>query len=191
MEISMSTENESAPSSKPADSKPKKKRSPKRQGEIVELAFVYKAAAMGFAVAKPYGDSESYDFMLDSGGHCWRVQVKSTAFFTDNAYKISACHSGAGQTKQVYKPEQIDFVVGYVIPEDAWYVLPIKVLGQRRFIALYPHLPQGRGQFERYREAWCLMACPHEDGARRDELEVTTLCEAPASPCPPEDDEKH
>lgn len=37
----------------------------KRRGEIAELAFTLKAASLGFGVAKPYGDSERYDFILD------------------------------------------------------------------------------------------------------------------------------
>ena len=37
----------------------------KRRGELAELAFLYKAATQGFGVAKPYGDSERYDFILD------------------------------------------------------------------------------------------------------------------------------
>src|SRR6266496_3934328 len=40
----------------------------KRTGELAEAAFLYKAAGLGFGVAKPWGDSERYDFILDS--HC-------------------------------------------------------------------------------------------------------------------------
>jgi PD-(D/E)XK endonuclease len=45
----------------------------KRRGELSELAFTFKAARMGFGVAKPYGDSERYDFILDAGQGLWRV----------------------------------------------------------------------------------------------------------------------
>jgi len=41
----------------------------KRRGELAELAelaFVLKAANLGFGVARPYGDSERYDFIVDS-----------------------------------------------------------------------------------------------------------------------------
>ena len=40
---------------------------PKRRGEIAELAFMQKAVSLGFGVAKPWGDSERYDFILDAG----------------------------------------------------------------------------------------------------------------------------
>ena len=40
----------------------------KRKGELSEAAFLLKAASLGFGVAKPWGDSERYDFILDSHG---------------------------------------------------------------------------------------------------------------------------
>ncbi len=39
----------------------------KAKGELGELAFVHKAASLGFGVAKPHGENEPYDFILDSG----------------------------------------------------------------------------------------------------------------------------
>lgn len=38
----------------------------KAKGELSELAFVLKAASLGFGVSKPHGD-ERYDFVLDNG----------------------------------------------------------------------------------------------------------------------------
>src|SRR5438132_13008387 len=38
----------------------------KRRGEISELAFALAAARHGFGIARPYGDSERYDIILDS-----------------------------------------------------------------------------------------------------------------------------
>src|SRR5436305_4792400 len=58
----------------------------KRRGEAAEAAFLAKASGLGFGVAKPWGDSERYDFLLDSGhGHFWRVQVKSTQRYAESA----------------------------------------------------------------------------------------------------------
>src|SRR5437588_12516409 len=48
------------------------KRNPKRAGEISEAAFVLRAHSLGFLVAKPWGDSEKYDFVLDAGSRWWR-----------------------------------------------------------------------------------------------------------------------
>jgi PD-(D/E)XK nuclease superfamily protein len=45
---------------------------PKRCGELSEAAFLLKATEQGFLVAKPWGDSERYDFIVDSGTRLWR-----------------------------------------------------------------------------------------------------------------------
>jgi hypothetical protein len=42
----------------------------KTKGELGELAFSLKAASLGFGVAKPNGEDEAYDFILDSGEAC-------------------------------------------------------------------------------------------------------------------------
>src|SRR6266849_2935762 len=65
------------------DSPKRKKKSRKRPntkltGERSEAAFLHRAAALGFGVAKPWGDSLRCDFILDNGQRLWRVQVKCT-----------------------------------------------------------------------------------------------------------------
>src|SRR5713101_7932451 len=72
----------------------------KQRGELAEMAFTYKAAGLGFGVAKPYGDSERYDFILDSGVKLWRVQVKSTYGPRAHSHCIRAC----GNTRNSRKP---------------------------------------------------------------------------------------
>ena len=41
----------------------------KRRGEVAEAAFLIKAATLGFSVAKPWGDSDPYDFIVQSGAN--------------------------------------------------------------------------------------------------------------------------
>ena len=69
----------------PADALPDKQPQPnrkrpntKRTGELAEAAFLLKAESLGLRVSKPWGDSERYDFLLDSSGRLCRVQVKCT-----------------------------------------------------------------------------------------------------------------
>src|SRR6202034_4093336 len=52
---------------------------PKQLGEFAEAEFVAKAVGMGFVVARPWGDSEPYDFIVNpkKSFYFWRVQVKS------------------------------------------------------------------------------------------------------------------
>ena len=92
----------------------------KRTGEVAEAAFLAKASNLGFCVAKPWGESERYDFIVDSGHHFWRVQVKSTHSRKRPSYRV---RSVWGRT-HVYSAAEIDFLVAYLAPENAWYVIP-------------------------------------------------------------------
>ena len=56
----------------------RKLKNTKRCGERSEAAFLHKASQLGFGIAKPWGDSERYDFILDNGRRLLRVQIKAT-----------------------------------------------------------------------------------------------------------------
>src|SRR5437763_15198482 len=49
----------------------------KHRGELAELAFMRRAAALGFAVAKPWGDCDRYDVIVRLGKVFWSVQIKT------------------------------------------------------------------------------------------------------------------
>ena len=128
--------------------------SPKRRGEVAEAAFLAKASSLGFGIAKPWGDSERYDFIVDSGHDFWRVQVKSTQMRVRSSYRVSVAGNG-----RLYNGAEIDFLVAYIVPENLWYVVPVRALGSRCQLAIYPK-GGGRSGLENYREAWCLMGPP-------------------------------
>jgi hypothetical protein len=122
---------------------------------LAELAFVYKAASLGFAVAKPYGDSERYDFILDNGTRLWRVQVKSVGALRCGAYYVNA-QRRVGRGVIPYSSSEIDFLVAHVIPEDAWFIIPVEAIMRIKTVRLYPP-NHPRGDYAHYREAWALM----------------------------------
>ena len=124
----------------------------KRRGELSELAFTFKAASMGFGVAKPYGDSERYDFILDSGQKLRRIQVKSTTTVLNGRYHVNS-HRRTNGSVVAYDPSEIDFLVAYVIPEDAWFILPIRdILTRTSLLFCFRDDPNG-GLYGVYREA--------------------------------------
>jgi PD-(D/E)XK endonuclease len=130
----------------------------KQRGELAEIRFMLKAAGLGFGVAKPWGDSERYDFILDSGEQRWRVQVKSTYVARTHSDTVHAQGHSGGNNKG-YTAEQIDMLVAYIVAEDAWYVIPVAAFAPRTMLALYPSGCKKRnsGRYEKYREAWDLM----------------------------------
>ena len=131
-------------------------RSGKKRGELAELAFIHKAASLGLAVAKPYGDSEPYDFVVYSGPNFWKVQVKSTSNLVHGGYPLNSRRKRKGQ-RVPYTANEIDFLVAYVSPENAWYVIPIQALVSHPSIRLYPSQSPRQGHFDQYREAWHLL----------------------------------
>ena len=125
----------------------------KREGEIAELAFMSKAASMGFGVAKPYGDSERFDFILSRDGRLWRVQVKSTRTAKRGVYEVSA--HGCWGGRDIYTKDEIDLIVAYVVPRKVWYVIPIEATRGRKRLCLHPNVPRKACyKYEKYREAW-------------------------------------
>lgn len=130
------------------------------RGDLAELAFLHKAASLGFGVAKPYGGKEPYDFILDSGERFWRVQVKSSSYAVPgrSGYAVNASHVGKGCKSKAYEADEIDFLVAYIVPVDAWYIVPVNQFVSLRFLRVYPSGCRGGGCFESFREAWHLMA---------------------------------
>jgi hypothetical protein len=120
------------------------------------MMFMVKATQKGFATAKPYGDSRRYDFIVDTGRRLWRVQVKSSSRLCKGAYHVSASRHSSGRTL-AYKASEIDLVIAYVVPENAWFLIPVEAFAPRKSLRLYPRGdPRGR-MYGRFREAWGLM----------------------------------
>jgi hypothetical protein len=137
----------------------------KRRGEVAEAAFLHKAASLGFSVAKPWGESDRYDFMVDCGTRIWRVQVKSAHSSALNGYSFHAC---GNVRKNRYTRRDIDFIVGYVVPDDVWYVIPIEAYGERTTIKVFPSSRRRMSRFEKYREAWHYFGEPGTTAASTD-----------------------
>jgi hypothetical protein len=157
----------------------------KRRGEISELAFALAAARHGFGIAKPFGDSERYDIILDpahlnpvipTGAQRqqaqWRdllflsvrprlirVQVKSSTQLVDGLYRINAGRRLNGLVVP-YTLAEIDFMVAYIIPEDSWFILPLPhILGQITLL-FRPKRSRIPGVYDDYRQAWHHLTAP-------------------------------
>jgi hypothetical protein len=124
---------------------------PKELGEMAEAEFLSRALEMGMAVAKPWGESRGYDFIVDDEGKLCRVQVK--AAFSEGrqgSYSLRAYRS----SKKCYSKKDIDVMAGYVNPEDAWYLFPVRVIRKLRSLKLFPASKKRRSKHEKWREAW-------------------------------------
>lgn len=126
---------------------------PKHRGELAELAFMRKAANLGFAVAKPWGDSDRYDVVVRSGRTFWRVQIKSVLDKSPSRghYRVQTRDS----RKNTYSAKDIDFLVAYIFAADTWYILPAHIVENKKSVCLSPGSKRARA--EQYRENWDLM----------------------------------
>jgi len=133
---------------------------------VAEAAFLYKAAGLGFGVAKPWGESERYDFILDSGDRLWRAQVKCTTFEADGGYPVHAdSNRGDGRPPAPYTAEEIDVFIAHLVPLDIWYVVPVEAFAPRSVLRFYPD-GRERAEFEEYRDAWHLL-WPRKDARKQ------------------------
>src|SRR5437868_8104851 len=114
---------------------------------------------LGLKVAKPYGDSSKYDVLVDSGSHIWRVQVRSTASpYRGRTHFVINTRCGVDYLER-YTADQIHFLAALIIPEDAWYIVPIAEFQGMTKFSLFPRHRTGR--FEPFREAWHLLNEKH------------------------------
>jgi PD-(D/E)XK endonuclease len=128
----------------------------KQWGELAEMMFMVKATLLGFAAAKPYGDSRRYDFIVDVGRRLWRVQVKSSSAKQYGSYMVNLQRNLNGEVV-AYDASEIDFVVAYVLPCDAWFVIPVEAIAGRKTAKLCLHGNARSGTLGKYWEAWGLM----------------------------------
>src|SRR5580700_11645007 len=132
----------------------------KERGEWVELLFMAAAIRHGYKVLKPWGDSSPFDVALYFGNRIVRVQVKSTSCRTGTGYFCQ--FKPHYLKKQDYTLAQLDLFAAYVIPVEAWYIIPAALLlgAQRKTgLMLYPVEPlkKDRYSYEAYKEAWPLL----------------------------------
>jgi hypothetical protein len=138
---------------------------PGRKGDASELEFMGRSCELDFHVAKPWGNVDPYDVLVEMGRWFWKVQVKRAILAKDGTYQ---CKSKG--YKGCYTKEEIDFIAAHLAALDIWYIVPVEALAGRK--TLYFN-PCGNGRYEKYREAWCLLACTEKARGWED---VPVLC---------------
>jgi hypothetical protein len=123
----------------------------KDRGAWAEMCFAMRAIEEGFRPARPWGEPRGYDFLVHHRStRIFRVQVKSTIYKNGNCY-----HCTIKNGNHVYEKDSFDFIAGYVIPEDVWYILPEKIIRGMSSVGLYPKLETAK--YREYQEAWHLL----------------------------------
>jgi hypothetical protein len=133
-----------------------------------------RASCQGLQVSKPYGDSAAYDFIVESGAVCSRVQVKSTRSRYQKGFR---CNLRASMSRS-YKPDSFDFAAIHVIPLDVWFIIPGITI--KLGILLTPG--KSDSKYYQYEEAWHLLK-------KQDKSPPESEIKGQA--CPRSDDRQH
>ncbi len=138
-----------------------------------------KAASLGFGVAKPWGDCDRYDVLVHTGKIFRRMQVKSVWAKTPrrNYYRIHTTN----RIGIPYTADEIDFLVGYIFPEDLWYIFPAPVMRGLKCVCLSPG--SKRSRYEQYREAWKLIEPASSEAGAVPCLESDASAEGESTLC--------
>ncbi len=131
------------------------------RGELAEARLAAKLIEMGIIVAKPLGKAAKWDLIVEAGGKISRLQVKSawkkTAWANrEPAYVIATGPTDGGRPhhwKRCYSPKEVDFVIGYVAPEEAWFVFPVRIMQMTGLVIK----TDPKWRLARYRERWDLL----------------------------------
>jgi PD-(D/E)XK endonuclease len=167
------------PRCKPAQPRQPKiapRKNTKITGERSEAAFLNRASGLGFGVAKPWGDSRRYDFVLDNGTGLHRVQVKCTECIRAQAYETRATYT-VGKGRAVHTRADVDFIAAHVVPLDIWYIIPVEICTPQPMLRFYPHRQAKKMRLEPYREAWHLLQSDASSG-----LEIQAMADETAYP---------
>ena len=126
---------------------------PKRKGEWAEAAFLLQAYRLGFVVARPWGDSALYDFIVHRR-RLNRIQVKSAWSKHYHGYIVETIRAKG----KCYQRGDFDYLAAYVAALDLWYIIPMKLVAGRHSVVLYPDgSKRAKMQYEPFRNAWHLL----------------------------------
>ena len=136
----------------------KRFRSRKQQAEWTEQFLVLKLIEMELNPSRPLVGNLAWDIGAENPrrGTSKRLQVKSVTAL-DGAGAIVHCERNSDKPR-CYTRREIDLLVVYVIPFDAWYIIPVEEITAVRCFRLGPAKYRCRkARLEKYREAWHLL----------------------------------
>jgi hypothetical protein len=131
----------------------------RRHGDLGEVAFLHKATELGLMVAQPYGTNYPFDFLVQAGQNIYRIQVKAVSHMRGGLYALIT-RRNQGLRLRAYSRSEVDFVAVYIIPENTWYILPVREVENRLTLLFRPKGYHRPDPWAHYREAWHLLSEP-------------------------------
>lgn len=107
-----------------------RRRNPKAVGELSEAAVVHHLVRAGYELARPLGDNQRYDLLIEEPDRFLRVQVKTGRLHRTGAVVFATCSSQVhrGRGKLSYRGQCELFAV-YCPELDESYLVPVHEAG--------------------------------------------------------------
>jgi len=93
-----------------------------------------RAAEKGLQVGKPWGEFASYDFLVEYGTRCVRVQVKAIMHKRDRGHHCTV----RGGRQGTYAENSFDFLAVHLISLDQWHIIPTAQVGGQKTFSSVP-----------------------------------------------------
>lgn len=119
---------------------PVRRRNPKAVGELSEAAVVHHLVRAGYELARPLGDNQRYDLLIEDGDRFLRVQVKTGRLNAAGAVHFPTCSSQVhrGRGRATYR-RQCELFAVYCPELDESYLVPVDGTGDREcFLRVRP-----------------------------------------------------
>ena len=131
-----------------------------------------------YPVATPFGDNLHYDVLVDARWKIFRVQVKLGGAKHRNGYAVRSAWRTTRKSIS-YSLQDADILAALIDGKGIWYLIPVRTLGGRKVIHLYPFgCTKGSRRFEKYREAWWLLE-PKKSKKKRKKKETKNVKKNP------------
>ena len=128
----------------------------------------HEPASFDFRVAKPWGNIDPYDVLVGMGRGILAGPGETRYPHLPWAIRGKEPEDIAATTPRT----TIDFIAAHVVQENIWYIVQSRPSRGRACLHFNPH---GRREYryEKYREAWCLLAC---DPKARGWKDIPVVC---------------
>ena len=123
-----------------------------RNGRVAEFVVGARLVELGFDLFWPVNDQPPIDVVTVWKSVTKRIQIKS---------KNTPRDSQLSQEVRVDSLDckKCDFLIAYLAPQTAFYVLPAKTVAGQKTILFYPNGKSSRveNDYEKFRDAWHLL----------------------------------
>ena len=136
---------------------------PKHKGDIAVSKVMFELLKAGIIPLLPVGENTRYNIVGDTGSKLVRIQIKHM-YKRKNTWMLKARTTrinSKGNISRQYTKKEIDFLIGYRPDTEDCYIIPVKVIKNRKELVINENAKQ-KNQFkplehDKFKNAWHLL----------------------------------